>query len=326
MLDVNQLAQAEKFMALGESEESDDSNLLAYTTDNVGFRQYKLHIKDLRTGKLLQDTAERVDSITWAADNKTLLYSTEDAQTKRPNLVYRHLLGTDATTDLVVFDEKDERYDVDLDRTRDGKYILLSSASHVTSEERFLSANEPTGDWKLIEPRKEGVRYYAEEGNDVFYVRVNDTDPSYRLVTAPVATPGKVHWTDLIAARKEVPIEDIDVFKSFYVVTERIKGLPVLRVTQLRGKEAHTIEVPEPAYSLGGAVNAEFDTGNFRYEYESPITPNSTFEYDVSKQTSTLLKQREVPGGFDKSKYAVERLFLPAKDGVGIPVTVVYRK
>jgi oligopeptidase B len=326
MLDVNELAKGEKFMSLGATDVSDDSNLLAYTSDNVGFRQYKLHIKDLRTGMLLPDTADRVDSLTWAADNKTLFYSTEDAQTKRSDLLHRHVLGTDSAGDPVVFDEKDERYNVSVDRTRDGKYLVLSSSSHVTSEARFLAADAPTGDWRLMEPRHEGVQYYADEGADVFYIRVNDTSPSYRLVTAPVASPGKAYWTELIAARKEVPLEDVDVFSSFFVVTEREKGLPVLRVDGIKSKESHGIEVPEAAYSINAAVNAEFDTNKYRYSYESPITPRSTFEYDVAKQTSTLLKQQDVPGGYDKSRYAVERLFLPARDGVGVPVTVVYRK
>jgi oligopeptidase B len=326
MLDVNELAKGEKFLSLGTTDVSDDSNLLAYTSDNVGFRQFKLHIKDLRTGKLLPDTAERVDSLTWAADNKTLFYSTEDAQTKRSDLVHRHVLATDSTSDPIVFNEKDERYDVYVDRTRDGKYVVMSSGSHVTSEEQFLPAEAPAANWRLIEPRQEGVKYYADEGGDVFYIRVNDTSPSYRLMTAPVASPGKAHWTELIAARKEVPLEDVDVFRNFFVITERVKGLPVLRVDAINNKESHTIDVPEAAYSLAPAINAEFDAGKYRYSYESPITPPSTFEYDVAKQTSTLLKQQEVPGGYDKSRYAVERLFLPAGDGVGIPVTVVYRK
>jgi oligopeptidase B len=326
MLDVNKLAEGEKFMSLAGAEVSDDNNLLAYMTDNVGFRQYKLHFKDLRTGKSLPDTAERVDSIAWAADNKTLFYSTEDAQTKRGNLVHRHMLGTDATTDPVIYEEKDERYEVEVSRTRDGRYLLIGSESHVTTEDRVLAADTPNGVWKIIEPRAEGVRYYVDEGNDVFYFRVNDTDPSFRLVTAPVATPGKAHWTELIAARKEVPLDDMDVFKNFYVITERVKGLPVLQVISMKSKEKDTVEVPEPAYTLSSAANAEFDTDKYRYSYQSPITPNSTFDYDVKKQTSTLLKQQEVPGGYDKTRYAVERLFVPAKDGVGVPVTVVYRK
>jgi oligopeptidase B len=326
LLDVNELAKGEKFMSLGAFSVSDDANLLAYSTDNVGFRQYKLHIKNLLTGATLPDTAERVDSVIWAADNKTLFYSTEDAQTKRSDLVHRHTLGAEAASDPIVFNEKDERYDVYVDRTRDGKYLLMQTESHVTSEIRYLPAGTPAAEWKTIEPRKEGVRYHADEGNGVFYILVNDTDPAFRVVTAPVATPGKDHWTELFAARKDVPVEDVDVFKDFYVVTERVKGLPVLEVYRMNSKEKRTIQVPEPAYYIGSAVNAEFETDKYRYNYQSPITPNSTYEYDVNKLTSTLLKQQKVPGGYEKSRYAVERLFLPAKDGTGIPTTVVYRK
>ena len=326
MLDVNELAKGEKFMSLGSVQVSDDGNLLAYTTDNVGFRQYKLHIKDLRTGALLPDTAERVDSIVWAADNKTLLYATEDATTKRPNLVYRHTLGSAASADPVIYDEKDERYNIGLSRTRDRKYILLASESHATTEDRFLRATAPSAAWEVIEPRKEGVRYYADEGNDVFFLRVDDAGPSYRLVTAPVATPGKSHWTELLPMRPDVPLEDIDVFHSFYVVTERAKGLPVFRVFDSVSKSEHSIDFPDPAYSASGTLNPEFDTDLYRYNYESPITPVSTFDYSVKKQTSALLKEQEVPGGYNKANYAVERIFVPAKDGTGVPTTVVYRK
>jgi oligopeptidase B len=325
LLDVNEMAKGEKFMSLGSVQVSDDSNLLAYSTDNVGFRQYKLHIKDLRTGKLLPDTAERVDSIAWAADNKTLFYSTEDATTKRSDLVHRHLLGTDAAADPVVWDEKDERFSAGVGRTRDGKYILLELGSHITSEVRFLPAKTPEADWTVIEPRKENVRYSADEGNGVFYLLVNDTDPANRLVTAPVATPGKAHWTELIAARHDVPIEDVDVFRNFYVVSERVKGLTVLTVTDLATKDSHKITYPETTYDASSSTNAEFDADSYRYSYQSPVTPPSVFEYDVKKHTSALLKEQEVPG-YDKSLYAVERLFLPATDGTPIPTTVTYRK
>jgi hypothetical protein len=163
MLDVNELAKGEKFMGLGEHEVSDDSNLLAYTTDNVGFRQYRLHVKDLRTGKVLADSAERVDSLVWAADNKTIFYTTEDAQTKRSDLLHRHTVGTSSAADPVVYNEKDERYELGVGRTRDEKYILLDAESHITSEWRFLEADKPTGAWKMMEPRHEGVRYSVDE-------------------------------------------------------------------------------------------------------------------------------------------------------------------
>src|ERR1700733_1314995 len=325
MLDVNEMAKGEKFMSLGSVEVSDDSNLLAYTTDNVGFRQYKLHIKDLRSGKVMADTAERVDALTWAADNKTLFYTTEDAQTKRSDLLHRHVLGTDAANDPIAYNEKDERYNIGIERTRDQRYLLLSEHSHITGEYRMIPTGQPEAAWKVIEPRKEGVEYFVDEGDGLFYIRVNDTSHSFRVVTAPIATPDKAHWTELIAARKEVPIEDVDVFKHFYVITERVKGLAVLRVVETKSQQARSIEFPEPAYSASGAQNPEFDTDKYRYNYESPITPTSTFDYDTNKQTSQLLKQQEVPG-YDKSQYAVVRLFVPAKDGTGIPVTVVYRK
>ena len=325
LLDVNELAKGERFMSLGSFEVSDDSKLLAYTTDNVGFRQYKLHIKDLGTGRLRRDTALRVDEVAWAADNKTLFYTTEDPLTKRADRVDRHIVGASSETDLVVFHEKDERYVVGLDRTRDGKYIELTSGSHITSEVRFLPANLPNFHWRVIQPREEGVQYYVDEGNDLFYIRVNDTNRSFRVVTAPVATPDKQHWKELIAAREDIPIQDVEVFKDFYVTTERVNGLETLRIVGLKNHTSQSIEFPEPAYSASAASNEEFETHNFRYSYSSPLTPDSIFEYDTSTGTSRLLKQEEVPG-YDKSQYAVERVLVPAKDRTQIPVTVVYRK
>ncbi len=325
LLDVNELAKGEKFMSLGEVEVSDDSHLLAYTTDNVGFRQYRLHIKNLQTGELLKDSAERVDGVVWAADNKTVLYTTEDAVTKRADFARRHLLGTSDHADPIVYHEKDERYALGIDRTRDGQYIELSSESHVTSEVQVLAAEKPTSAWQMIEPRNEGVQYSVDEGNGLFYIRVNDTGRSFRLVTAPVETPGKAHWTEVVAQRKDVPIDSVGVFHSFYVLTERVNGLTVLRVVDIKTGSAKSIDFPEPSYTAYGAFNAEFETKTFRYGYESPITPSSTFDYDTQTHTSQLLKQKVVPG-FDKALYSVERFALPAKDGTPIPVTVVYRK
>ena len=325
MLDGNEMAKGEKFMSLGSAEVSDDSNLLAYTTDNVGFRQYKLHVKDLRTGTILPDTAERVDSLAWAADNKTLLYSTEDATTKRSDLVHRHVLGTDTASDPVVWNEKDERFDTGVARTRDGKYLLLQSESHITSEWKFVPANTPDAAWTVVEPRKENVRYSVDEGNGLFYLTVNDTDPANRLVTVPIESLGKAHWTELMAARHEVPIENVDVFNNFYVVSTRTKGLDVLSVFEGKTPASHDIAFPEPAYEASSAINPEFDTGTFRYGYQSPVTPPSTFAYDVKTRESKLLKEQEVPG-YDKSRYVVERLWLPARDGVAVPTTVLYRK
>jgi oligopeptidase B len=323
MLDVNALAQGEKFMSVGQVEVSDDNNLLAYTVDNVGFRQYKLHIKDLRTGTVLPDTAERVDSVAWAADNKTLFYVSEDAQTKRSDILHRHELGT--STDTPVFNEKDERFNLNVDRVRDGKYLILSDNSHITSESQFLPADQPKASWQVIEPRRDNVLYNVDEGNGRFYIVVNDTSKANRVVTAPVATPGKAHWTELIAAKDDRPITDINIFRDFYEVTSSVKGLPTLQIVPIQGGSAKFIAFPEAAYTAAAATNKEFDTDLFRYSYESPVTPPSTFDYRVKQGDSKLLKEQKVPN-YDKSLYAVERLMLPSRDGALVPTTIVYRK
>ena len=326
LLDLNAMAVGEKFMSVRYITVSDDNNLLAYTTDTVGFRQYKMHVKDLRTGKVLPDAAERVTSLDWAADGKTLFYTTEDAVTKRSNMMFRHVLGDKAEKDALVYDEKDERFNVGVGRTRDGKYMLSAAGSHITNEWRYLKADAPLEAWRMIEPRKENVQYSVDEGGDVFYLRVNDLGRSFRVVTAPVKTPGKAQWKELIAMRADVPLEDVEIFKDFYVVTERVKGLPVLRVVTLKDGREKTIEFPEAAYVAGAATNAEFATTKFRYRYQSPVTPSSTFDYDVSAGTSVLLKETKVPGGFDRGNYAMERVWAVMRDGTKVPVSVVYRK
>lgn len=327
LLDLNQMAVGEKFMAVGEFQVSDDANLLAYTTDNVGFRQYALHVKDLRTGQVLPDTAARVTSVAWAADGKTLFYGTEDATTKRSDIIWRHALGGAAGTDAKAYEEKDERFNVGVDRTRDGRYLLMEIGSHITSEWRYLAADSPAGTWTVIEPRRDGVEYSVDEGGGLFYVVVNDTGRTFRLVTAPVATPGKAHWTEVIASRPDVPLGTVDVFRDFYVVEERVRGLATVRVAGVAsGVPSKTIDVPEPTYALSGARNEEFDTAEFRYGYTSLVTPPSTFAYNVRSGNSTLLKQIEVPGGYDKTRYTTERVFATAGDGTKVPISLVYRK
>jgi oligopeptidase B len=328
ILDVNELAQGEQYMSVGAMTIADDNNLLAYTVDNTGFRQYTLHIKNLSTGELLPDTAERVGSVVWAKNLPVLFYSVEDDATKRQHRLYRHTVGDAQSKDVLVFEETDERFNVGAGRTGDDAYLVLESASHTTSEERFLPSDNPEGEWKLIEPRRENVEYYADHRDGVFYIRTNDQGRNFRLVTAPVATPDSAHWTEMIAHRESVMLESIDLFQSFYVMDERYGGLPHLRIEPFPGSEAlsRPIVFPEPVYSASGHVNREFNTTKYRYAYQSLVTPGSVYEYDTVTGTSTLLKQQEVPGGFDRTLYASERVFATAADGVKIPVSVVYRK
>ncbi len=324
-LDVNALAQGEKFMALGAYDVSEDGNLLAYSTDNTGFRQYRLHVRDLRSGKDLPDTAEKTGSIVWANDNQTIFYTVEDAA-KRQYRLYRHKLGTDSKNDELVYEEKDERFNIGAEKSRSRKYILLVSASHTTSEFRYLDAGNPAGEWKLVAPREQDVEYYADHLGDQFYIRTNDKGRTFRLVAAPVSDPGKKNWKEIVPVRADVMLSDFEPFQDFYVLVERENGLPQLTIVDLASGTKQRIAYPEPIYSASPQINREFKTKFFRYSYQSLITPSSVFDYDVEKHTSTLLKQTEVPGGYDPSKYKSERVWATAKDGARIPISVVYRK
>ncbi len=324
-LDVNELAKGEKFMALGAYEVSEDGNLVAYSTDNTGFRQYRLHVRDLRSGKDLADTAEKTGSIVWANDNQTIFYSVEDAA-KRQYRLYRHKLGTDTKNDQLVYEEKDERFNIGAEKSRSCKYIFLDITSHTTSEFRYLDAANPSGEWKLIAPREQDIQYFPDHLGDQFYIRTNDKGRTFRLVAAPVSDPAKKNWKEIVPVRADVMLSDFEPFRSFYVLVEREHGLPQLTVVDLASGASQRITYSEPVYFAAPQRNRDFDTKFFRYSYQSLVTPNSVFDYDVAKRTSTLLKQNEVPGGYDPSKYKSERVWATAPDGTRIPISVVYRK
>jgi len=324
LLDVNELAKGQTFMAVGAYEVSDDGNLLAYSTDNTGFRQYTLAVKDLRTGKLLPDHAEKTGSVVWANDNKTLFYTVEDAA-KRQYRLYRHIVGTTGPDDLM-YEEKDERFDVSAGKTRSKAYVFLLSASHTTSEVRYIPADQPMAEWKVIEPRKQHIEYYPDHNGDFFYIRVNDTGRNFRLVKAPVVDPRSQNWQEAVPHRPNVMLDDIDFFKNYYIAYERENGLPQIRVTDLHSGQSRRINFPEPAYQTSSYINKEYDTSKFRYTYQSFITPQSIFEYDMGGATSTLVKQKEIPGGYDPTRYQVERLFATTPDGVKVPISVVHLK
>jgi oligopeptidase B len=325
VLDQNELAKGQAFMSIAAFAVSPDGNLLAYSYDNTGFRQYTLAVKDLRTGKTLADHAERVGSMVWANDNATIFYTQEDAVAKRQYRLYRHTAGM-AGEDALVYEEKDERFEMEAFKTRSEKYIFLISGSHTTTEARYIPAADPAAEWKIVEPRKQGVEYYPDHNGQFFYIRVNDTGRNFRLVTAPVTDPGSANWQEVLPHNPGIMLDDTDFFRNFCVLYQRENGLPQIRVIDLRNSQSKKIDFPEPAYAAYSYVNRVYDTTEFRYGYQSAITPASVFAYDMEKGTSTLLKQKEVPGGYDRTKYQVEQIYATASDGVRIPISVLYLK
>jgi oligopeptidase B len=337
ILDVNHLAEGKPFMSIGAMAISPDGKLLAYSTDQTGFRQYTLHVRDLGTGADLDDTAERVGSVAWAADSRTLFYTTEDETTKRQDRLFRHALGAPVADDVQVFHEEDERFNLGVGRTRDGLYLMVESGSHTTNEVRFVAADNPTGELLLIAPRVDEQEYYPDHRDGLFYIRTNDAGKNFRVVTAPVVAPDRERWHELIPLDSEHPLEDFDLFQSFAVASRRKLGLPTLEVLLFSANgslEAPVaIAFPEPTYSASTHVNRVFSTDVFRYSYQSLVSPPSVYEYNVARAQSNvaigeslLLKQQAVPGGFDPARYASERVWITAGDGVNVPVSVVYRR
>jgi oligopeptidase B len=324
VLDVNKLAEGQSFMSVAAYRVSDDGNLLAYSTDNTGFRQYTLQVKNLKTGELLPDKVEKTGSVVWAADNKTLFYTVEDAA-KRQYRLYRHKVGTTGPDDLV-YEEKDERFDVYADRTRSGKYIIQQSNSHTTSEARIIPADQPMAEWKVVEPRSANLEYYLDHHGDSFYIRTNDTGRNFRLVKAPVSDPSRKNWKEVVPHRADVMLQDTDFFKDFYVLIERDKGLMEFTITDFKSGKSQRVEFPEKSYVAGPEQNREFDAKAYRYRYQSFITPNSVFDYDVNTHKSALLKRTEVLGGYDSNKYEVDRVYATAADGVKVPISVLRQK
>ena len=339
LLDMNQLAEGHPFLGLGDFEVSDDNSLLAYSTDITGFRQYTLQLKNLLAGETLGERIERVTSAAWASDNRTLFYTVEDEITKRSHRLYRHVVGS-AEPDTLLYDETDERFRIEIERTRSRGFLLLTSASHTASEVWYLRADDPFGKFQLIAPREDNHEYYADHHpgllpgtREVFYIRTNSGGRTFRLVANPVSNPGREFWREVIPNRPEVMLAGVAAFKDHLVLFEREVGLPHLRILDLQRATAsdflavsHRIEFAEPAYNAALGENPEFDVRHMRFQYESFITPRSIFDYDVHTRERVLRKQQPVLGGYDPSQYVSERLHATASDGTRIPLSIVYRR
>ena len=323
LLDLNAEQAGRTFVGLSDFEVSDDGNLLAYSLDTTGYRQYVLFVKDLRTGRVLGDHAWPVTSVAWASDNRTLFYTTEDTVSKRSDRAFRHVLG--GTRDQQLYYEPDERFNVGIGRTRSDAWLLMTIGSHTTSEVRVLRADQPAGAWRLISPRRQDREYYVDHRGDRFWITTNDRGRNFRLVSAPVSAPGDANWREEIAHDPAVMLEGIDLFANYLVLSTRRDGLQHLTVRDFRSGQSRDIAFPEPVYTTFGSVNREWSSDLFRYSYQSFVTPSSIYDYNMASGTSTLLKRTEVPN-YDPSLYVSERVYATAHDGTRVPISLVYRR
>jgi oligopeptidase B len=322
LLDVNALAEGSKFFSLDAFEVSDDGNRLAYTTDNAGFRQYRLHVKDLQDGSILPDTAERVTSVEWCADNRTLFYTTEDPITKRSNMVWRHALGDESE---VVYQESDRSYTVSLGRSKDKKLLFLRCRSTDTWEVRSLPSGRTDGAFAVVLPRTKGHKYSVEHRDGLYYIRTNQGAKNFRLVSAPVSDPSPSNWKELLPHRDDVLLDGVELFQHHLVASEKSAGLEHFRMLDFRSGAWHEVSFPESVYSAWSEHTPEFTSEAFRFRYQSPVTPDTVYDYDMTAKTKTLRKTQEVPG-YDPSLYAAQRHWAVARDGVKVPLSIAFRK
>ncbi|MCB1022920.1 MAG: S9 family peptidase [Acidobacteria bacterium] len=325
LLDQNKMAEGHKFFSIRSMRVSDDGNLIAYLVDTVGYRQYTLQIKDLRTGKTLPNTIERVTSLNWASDNNTLFVTTEDKVSKRSDIFLRHDVSANKSTQL--YQEKDVLFNIYSGRSRDNKMIFLDSSAATMDEYYYIPADRPLSEPKMILRREEGHEYSVDHYGGDFYITTNKDAENFRVVKAPIADPREKNWTEFIPYKPEIKIEGIDFFKNYAAVSELENGLEYLRIMDLKTGTSKRLKTDESVYTLGMASgNAEFDTDTIRYYYASMITPPSTIEYDLKTGKTKLLKQEKVMGGYDKTRYETKRVWATARDGVKIPISLMMKK
>jgi oligopeptidase B len=325
LIDQNELAKGFKYFAISDFAPSDDGNYLAFATDTTGYRQYTLGIKDLRTGKMLPDKIERVTSVEWSNDGKYLFVGQEDPVSKRSDKVWRHVVGTDKNE--LVFEEKDVLFNTGVGRSRDRRMLFIGSYAKTMQEYRYLPSDDPTGEWKVITPRREGHEYSADFDSGEFYITTNKDAENFKVVRAPLTDPSEANWKDFVPYNPAVKIESINFFKDHAIVSEIENGLEYLRVMDRKTRRAPVrIQTPENVYTMGLAANPEYDTPIVRYNYSSMITPNSTYEFDLKTRKSDLIKQQEIPSGYDKTQYETKRVWATARDGVKVPISVMMKK
>ena len=327
VLDVNELAEGKAFCQVGGLEISPDNRLAAFAVDFTGRRKYELCFKDLTTNKLLDDQIEDVTGdCVWAKDNKTVFYTRQDPETLRAYLVLRHELGSSPDKDITVFEETDEEFSCGVSESRSRDFIFIQSVQTLSSECRYLSADDPRGEFKIFLPRQADHEYSVDHLGDIFYILSNDQAKNFRLLTAGRDHHEQDQWKEIIPHRDDVLLEDFTPFENYLVLSERKNGLVQLRITTIEGGEDYYLPFEEPAYVAVATPTPDPNTKLLRYVYTSLTTPNSTFEFDMGSREKTLLKQQEVLGDFDSRNYRTERVWATARDSAQVPVSIVYHK
>ncbi len=326
LLNVNAMAEGFSYFSVTGLTVSPDNTFLAFGVDTVSRRKYTLHFKDLRTGTMLPDTIlETTGRAVWANDNQTVFYTRKD-EVLRPYKIFRHVLGSDPAEDNEIYHEADNTFNAVIFKTKSQKYLLIGSDSTVSSEFRFLDADNPEGSFRILQEREKDLLYSVDHFQDHFYIRTNLGAKNFRLMKTPVDQTAKVNWQEVIPHQEDVLFQDFELFEKFLVITEMKAGIPDIRIVEWDDFQEHRLDFPDAAYSAGLSTNREFDTDILRYSYTSLSTPSSVYDYNMLTKEKTLLKQDEVLGGFDPDNYQSERLFAPASDGIQVPISLVYRK
>ena len=334
LLDANELAKGQPYFSISGVVESSDEKLIAFATDTVGRRFYTLRFKDLATGRILDEQIpDMTGNITWAEDGKTIFYTKQDPETLRSDRVYRHVIGADPAQDVLVYEEKDPEFDCHVGKTRSRRYLVIDSSQTLSSEVRFLDASRPEGEFRVFLAREPNHEYSVDHIGDHFFVRTNWDAPNFRLMRAPIDGAGKERWEEVVPARPDVYFEGFELFRDHLVIEERRDGLVRLRVRPWRdgepvagGAPEREIQFDEPAYTAGIGDNPEIDAKTLRYYYSSLTTPASVYDYDFASRKSELRKSDTILGGYDSKRYTTERVWANARDGVRVPISLVYRR
>ena len=327
LLDVDQLAEGHAYYTAKGFSVSPDNRLLAFSVDTVSRREYTIFIKNIETGEIYPDQIKNTEGAAiWGNDNRTLFYTAKNPVTLLSEKIMRHTLGGDPAADVLVYEEKDNTNYIGVGKSKNGKYVMINSEGTLSSEIWLLNADSPQSEFRIFQPRIQDVLYSVVALEDRFLILTNDGAINFRIMQCPLDRTDRSHWQPFIDHRPDVLVSDIEEFKDFLAIAERKNGLTQLAIYNLKSQHQHYLDFGEVAYTVYPGINVEYNSDKLRYGYTSLVTPSSVYEYDMAKQKKILLKQQEILGGYDQTAYITERVFATARDGVQVPISIVYKK